>query len=67
MTTRLVLVVSRGSLIVADALVIAVTWRKLFLQAAHREVGLIRRRLTLTDIVLRDGKYLVSFGIWKTT
>ena len=57
LTIRSGLVVSRGSLIVADALVIAVTWWKLFRQVSPRKVSLMRRRVTLTDVFLRDGKY----------
>ena len=50
-------VASRGSLIVADALVIAVTWWKLFHHVSQRKVSLMRRRVSLTDVFLRDGKY----------
>ena len=41
----------------ADALVIAVTWWKLFHQASPRKVFLMRRRVSLTDVFLRDGKH----------
>ena len=50
-------VASRVSLIVADALVIAVTWWKLFHHVSQRKVSLMRRRVSLTDVFLRDGKY----------
>ena len=51
------IVASRGSLIVADALVITVTWLKLFRQASPKKAFLMRRNVTLTDVFLRDGKY----------
>ena len=50
-------IASRGSLVVADVLVIAVTWRELFLRARSQKAFLMRRHLTLTDVFLRDGKY----------
>ena len=48
----------------ADALVIAVTWWKLFHHVSQRKVSLMRRRVTLTDVFLRDGKYpiFLEFG-----
>ena len=55
LTTGSGLVASRGSLIVADALVIAVTWKQLFRQATPSKAFLLRRHVTLTDIFLRDG------------
>ena len=60
------IVASRGSLIVADALVIAVTWWKLFRQASVRKAFLMRRHVTLSDVFLRDGKRVMSIGKWGT-
>ena len=55
-TTSSAVVASRGSLIVADVLVIAVTWWRLLRQASLRNVFLMRGRVTLMDVLLRDGK-----------
>ena len=66
LTTISGIVASKGSLIVADALVIAVTWWKLFSQASPRKAFLMRRHVTLTDVFLRDGRYPIYFGIWDT-
>ena len=59
-------VASRGSLIVADILVIAVTWRELFLRAPRRKGFLMRRHVTLADVFLRDGKYSITLLIYRT-
>ena len=66
LTTISGIVASKGSLIVADALVIAVTWWKLFSQASPRKAFLMRRHVTLTDVFLRDGKCPVSFDFRET-
>ena len=50
-------VASRGSLIVADALVIAVTWWKLFHHISPGKALIVSRHLTLIDIFMRDGEY----------
>ena len=47
----------------ADALVVGVTWWKLFRQASQRKAFSLRRRVTLTDAFLRDGKHRISFAI----
>ena len=41
----------------ADALVVAVTWWKLFRQVSLRKMSLLHRRVGLTDVFLRDGEY----------
>lgn len=67
LTARSVLVAPKGSVIVADALVIAVTWRELFLIAPRRKGFIMRRHVALADVFLRDGNYLILFGIWDTS
>ena len=57
------IVASRGPIIVADVLVIAATWKELFLRAPSRKARVIRRHMTLTDVFLRDGTYPISFGM----
>ena len=53
------LIASRGPLIVADALVIVVTWWKLFRETSLRKAFFMRRNVTLTDVFLRDGEHLI--------
>ena len=54
-----VIMASRISLIVADILVIALTWWKLYLSVTSVKALLVEgRHLCLTDIYLRDGKRL---------
>ena len=60
------IVASKGSLIVADALVIAVTWWKLFRETSPRKAFLMRRHVKLADVFLRDGEHLIAFRNLKT-
>ena len=60
------LIAARGSLIVADALVIAVTWWKLFRETSPRKAFLMRRHVKLADVFLRDGEHLICLGNRET-
>ena len=63
--TSTVLIISRGSLIVADSLIIVLTWRRLFPHTAIRKVVLMHRHLSLTEIFIRDGEFLETARILK--
>ena len=57
----LVLVVTRGSLIISDVVVVVLTWKVLYDYTIRSNVSFSsRRHLTLTDVFLRDGESLSS-------
>ena len=55
----LVLVVTRGSLIISDVVVVVLTWTKLYFQTSgNKRLILFLRRQTLSDVFLMDGESL---------
>ena len=62
-TAFTVLVASRGALILADALLIVLSWWKLSYHASGLgKVILGRSRLTIPSIMLRDGEHIQSLA-----
>ena len=51
-----VISVNRGPLVLADTLIIALTWIKLFHNVSTVNITSVGHRLTLTDVFLRDGE-----------
>ncbi len=57
---RIVTVISRVPLIVADMLLIYITWAKLNARSSLRDIQQLDKRRSLSDILFRDGTSICS-------
>ncbi len=57
---RIVTVISRVPLIVADMLLIYITWTKLNARSSLRDIQQLDKRRSLSDILFRDGTSICS-------